>query len=75
MDPEPARSVVGRRHHPAPVRIAADDERFRLQLWRLQLLDGREERVEIEVRDDQDLSSTMRIGTPRRRATYGIVEP
>ena len=70
-----ARRVVGRRDDPAPVRVAADDERLRLQLGRLQLLDRREEGVQVEVRDDHDLSSTSRIGTPRRRATYGIVDP
>ena len=48
--------VVGGRHDPAPVRVAADDERLRLQLRRLQLLDGGEEGVQVEVRDDHGLS-------------------
>ena len=52
MDPVPARDVVGRRDHPAPVRVAADDERLLAQLGRLQLLHGREEGVQVEVRDD-----------------------
>ena len=52
MDPVPARDVVGRRHHPAPVRVAADHERPLAQLGRLQLLHGGEEGVQVEVRDD-----------------------
>ena len=52
MDPEPPRDVVRGRDDAAPLRVAADDERLLAQLGVLELLDGRVERVEIEVRDD-----------------------
>ena len=51
-DPELARFVIGRCDDPAPARIAADDERLRAQLGVLELLDGGEERVQIEVPED-----------------------
>ena len=51
-DPELARLVVGGRDDPAPARIAADDQRLRAQLRILELLDGGEERVQIEVPED-----------------------
>ena len=52
VDPVPARHVVRGRDDAAPVRVASDDERLRPQLGLLELLDGGEERVEIEVGDD-----------------------
>jgi hypothetical protein len=52
VDPVPAGDVVGRRDHAAAVRIPAHHERPLPQLRRLELLDGGEEGVEIEVRDD-----------------------
>jgi hypothetical protein len=36
------------------VRVAADDERLTPQLGLLELLHGREERVEVEMRHDHD---------------------
>ncbi len=75
VDPEAARRVVGRRHHPAPVRVAADDERLLAQLRRLELLHRGEERVQVEVGEDHGARSIRRIGTFSRRATHGIVEP
>ena len=53
VDPELPRLVVRGRDHPPPVRIAADDQGLRAELRLLELLDGSEERIEIEVRDDQ----------------------
>ena len=52
VDAELARRVVGRRHDPTPVRVAADDEGPLAQLRALELLDRGEECVEIEVRED-----------------------
>ena len=48
-DPEAPRDVVRRRDDPAALRIAADDERPRAQRRVLELLDGGEERVEVEM--------------------------
>ena len=56
VDSEPPRHVVRGRHDPAPVRIAADDERPRPEPRLLELLHGGEEGVEIEVRDDHTRS-------------------
>ena len=64
VDPELPCRVVGRRHDSAAVRVAADDERLLAQLGILELLDGREERVEVEVGEDphrrkaRDMSGT-----------------
>ena len=52
MDPEVARDVVRRCDHAAAVRVTTDDQRLRAQLRLLELLDRREEGVEVEVRDD-----------------------
>ena len=52
VDPEPPRLVVRGRDDAAAVRVAADDERLRPQRRVLELLDGREEGIEVEVRDD-----------------------
>ena len=52
-DAEAPRDVVRRRDDAAPVRVAADDERHASELGALQLLDRREERVEVEMRDDR----------------------
>jgi hypothetical protein len=38
------------------VRVAADDERLRAELRCLQLLNGGEERVQVQVRDDHPSS-------------------
>ncbi len=51
-DAEAAGGVVGGCDDPSPLRVAADDERPLAQRRILQLLDGREERVEIEVGQD-----------------------
>ena len=50
-DAEPAGLVAGRGDDAAAARIAADDERLAAQLGPVELLDGGEERVEVEVRD------------------------
>jgi hypothetical protein len=52
VDAVPAGDVVRGRDDAAAVRVAADDERPPAQLRRFELLDGREERVEVEMRDD-----------------------
>ena len=51
-DPELPGHVVRGRDHAAAVRVAADDERLPAELGALELLDGGEECVEVEVRDD-----------------------
>ena len=48
-DAEPPRDVVRGGDDPAAVRVAADDERPRPQRRILELLHGREERVEIQM--------------------------
>ena len=48
-DAEAPRDVVRRRHDAAAARVAADDERPRAQRRVLELLDGGEERVEIQM--------------------------
>ena len=48
-DAEPARDVVRGRDDAAALRVAADDERPRPERRILELLDGGEERVEIEM--------------------------
>ena len=50
-DAEPACGVVRGRDDTAAPRVAADDERLRPERRLLELLDGREERVEVEVRE------------------------
>ena len=52
-DPEPPGDVVRGRDDAAALRVAADDERPRAQRRVLQLLDGGEERVEVEMREDR----------------------
>ena len=52
VDPELPGRVVGSRNDSAAVRVAADDERLLAQLGILELLDGCEERVEVEVGED-----------------------
>ena len=51
-DAELTGGVVRGRDDPTAARIAADDERPRAQLGLLELLDRREEGVEVEMRDD-----------------------
>ena len=46
------RDVVRGRDHAAALRVAADDQGFSAQARILELLDGGEEGIEIEVRDD-----------------------
>ena len=59
-DTEPPRHVVGGRHDTAPVRVAADHQRLLAELGILELLDGGEECVEVEVREDRH---ERRLGT------------
>ena len=49
VDPELPRRVVRCRHDPASVRIASDDQRLLTKFGILELLDGREEGVQVEV--------------------------
>jgi hypothetical protein len=51
-DAEPARDVVRRGHHTPALRVAADNQRPVAKRRVFQLLDGREEGVEIEVSED-----------------------
>src|SRR6185436_481535 len=74
VDPELARLVVRGRDDAATARIA-DDERLRPQLRLLELLDGREERVQIKVGDDHGPPPSELIGIPSRAATNGTVAP
>ena len=53
MDAERARDVVRRRHDAPAVRVAADDERLLAEPGVLELLDRREEGVEVEVGQDR----------------------
>ena len=48
-NPEPPRDVVRRRDDATALRVAADDERPRAKRGILELLDGGEERVEVEM--------------------------
>ena len=52
VDAELPRGVVRGRDDAAAVRVSSDDERLVAELRVLELLDGREERVEVEVRED-----------------------
>ena len=52
VDPERPRRVVRGRHDTAPVRVPADDERLVAKGRILELLDRREERVEVEMGED-----------------------
>src|SRR5262249_24983930 len=64
VDAELPRLVVRGRDDAAPVRVTADDQRLGPQLWILEFLDGGEERVQVEVREDQlrTHSSLRKIG-------------
>jgi predicted DNA-binding transcriptional regulator YafY len=62
VDAEAARLVVGGRHHTATPGIAADDEGTIDQLGMLELLDGGEKRVQVQVGDDER-HGAGRIGT------------
>ena len=77
MDAEPPGDVVRRRDDAAPLRVAADDERLLAQLGILELLDGRVERVEVEVRDDAgDGHANKRTDRRRRTASaWAMPEP
>ena len=59
VDPEPARDVVRGRDDPAAVRVAADHERLLAERRVLELLDGGEERVEVEVGEDRRLDGAQ----------------
>ena len=70
MDAETARDVVGGRHDTPPLRIATDDQRLLTQLGVLELFDGGEERVEVEMGDDAgDGHANKRTGQRRRTAS------
>ena len=62
MDPELARLVVRGRDHASPMRVAADDEGLRAEIRILELLDRREKRIEVEVRDDH--AESLDLGPP-----------
>jgi hypothetical protein len=62
-DPEPPRDVVRSRHHSPPAGVAADNERPRPERRVFELLDGREEGVEVQMREyrhDQDKATVRR---------------
>ena len=67
-DAEAPRDVVRRRHDAAPARIAADDERPRAQRRVLELLDGCEERVEIEMGEYRHDRPRLRFARDRHAA-------
>ena len=52
VDAEAARDVVRGRDDPAALRVAADDERLRAQARVVEFLDGGEEGIQVDVRDD-----------------------
>jgi hypothetical protein len=54
VDTESTRDVIRGRDDTPTVRITADDERHRPQSGVLQLFDGREEGVQVEMRDDHN---------------------
>ena len=53
VDPEPPCDVVRGRHHASPVRVAAHHERPAAKGRLFELLDGREERVEVEMGENR----------------------
>ena len=61
VDPERAGGVVRGRDDASSVRVPADDERLVAERGILELLHGREERVEVEVGEDSHV----------RKATVG----
>ena len=69
VDPELPRLVIRGRDDASPVRVPADDQRLRAQFGILELLYGREEGIQIEVRDDHPSQPICTIGacSPRRR--------
>ena len=69
MDPELPCDVVRGRDDPAAVRVAPDDERLAPQARILELLDGGEERVQVQVRDDHASTSVASV-VPRRHCCY-----
>ena len=69
-DPELPGDVVGRRDDAATVRVAADDQRHRPQSRLLELLDCREERVEVQVGEDHVARLRSRRRTHRRRLRH-----
>ena len=71
VDAEAPREVVRGRDDAAAVWIAADDEWNRAQLGLLELFDGREERIEVEVRDDHPAS--VRRGPAATAAALALV--
>ncbi len=66
MNAEPARDVTGRRDDAAPARMA-DDERLLPDLGTIPLLDGRIERITVDMGDGERRKLRMR-DTPRRAA-------
>ena len=54
VDPELARLVAGRRHHAAPVRVGPDDDGLALERGVLELFDGDEEGVHVDVKNPTD---------------------
>ena len=59
MDPEAARRVVRRRHDAPAVWVASDHQRPRAELGSLELLDGSEERVQVQMGEDHVDSATI----------------
>src|SRR3990170_406443 len=82
VDPEAAGDVVGGGDDSTAVWITADDERPLSQLGILELLDGGEERVEVEVGEDRhrrrhpgrlDLERSSALTTSREATKLQVV--
>ena len=74
LDPEPPRLVVRRRDDSASVRISADDKRVCTELA-LQLLDGGEEGVQIEVPENDHAGTVLRGVADLTRAGRSVQGP
>ncbi len=75
VDAEASCDVVRRRDDAASLRIAADDQRLLAQLGILELLDGRVERVEVEMGDDAGHGHTNKRTHRRRRTALAWAMP
>ena len=66
------RLVAGRANHPALIGRSADDQRLSLVLGLIALLDGREERIHIDMKDDagHEGQSKEEEGAARRKFLF-----
>ncbi len=65
VDPEAPGDVVAGRDDSSSVRVAPDDQRHPSQRGLLELLDGGEERVQVEVRNDHEKRVEMPVAGTR----------